>query len=245
LNTILSEARGELVAFFDDDDESAPSRLERQFERIVEYRTKCGDNPIFCYTNRVVMSADEGALSFTRFGIGRTSPEPSGPIVADFVLGLLKDDGHHCWGMFGSCTLMARVDDFRRLGAFDCEFRRCAELDFAVRAALEGAHFISVDEVLITQFLTCTLDKSGKTDLNYKLMLIKRHAQYLKKRRAYLGAYCAVHAQFYRGRHWVWRLWYLAALTSFPTRVAWDRLKRTGLMTRLGFYFAKGSRHAA
>lgn len=245
LNTILSEARGEFVAFFDDDDASAPNRIERQFERIAEYRAKCEDAPVFCYTNREVVFADECGSRFTRLGIGRASPEPNGPIVADFVLGLLKDDGHHCWGMFGSCTLMARVEDFRRFSAFDPEFRRCAELDFAVRAALEGAHFISVNESLITQFITATFDKSGKTDLNYKLKLLKKHAHYLKKRQSYLGACCAVYAQFYRDRHWVWRLWYLAALLLFPARRSWERLKYTGFMTRLSFDFTRGYRNAA
>ena len=45
-------------------------------------------------------------------------------------------------GMHGACwgagTLMARTEAFRLLGGFDGRFRRCAELDLAVRAALEG-----------------------------------------------------------------------------------------------------------
>lgn len=244
LNTLVSEARGDFVAFFDDDDESAPQRLARQADRLSEYLAANHSAPSFCYTNRKVFGFANGGTSFTRLGIGRVAPEPSGPSVADFVLGLLKDDGHHCWGMFGSCTLMARREDLRRFGQFDTDFRRCAELDFAVRAALEGAHFISVNEPLVTQFMTPTADKSGLTDLKYKLKLLKKHAMYLKQRRAYLGAFCAVHAQFYRSRSWVWVAWYLAALTAFPPGVAWARLKRASLIARIRRHFLKGARHA-
>ena len=75
-------------------------------------------------------------------------------MVADYVLGLVKDDGRHSWGMLGSGTLMARAEALRDLGGFDARFRRCAERDLAIRAALEGAHFISVDAPLIIQYLS-------------------------------------------------------------------------------------------
>ena len=101
------------------------------------------------------------AAEFARLGIGRHPPEPSGRVVADYVLGLMKDDGRHCWGMFGSCTLMGRTETFRGFGGFDQRFRRCAELDLAVRAALGGAHFISVDAPLVTQHLTPSATKTG------------------------------------------------------------------------------------
>ena len=38
-NTLLAQARGAFIAFFDDDDESAPDRLEQQYRRIVEYES--------------------------------------------------------------------------------------------------------------------------------------------------------------------------------------------------------------
>jgi glycosyltransferase involved in cell wall biosynthesis len=234
LNTLLAEARGTFIAFFDDDDESGPDRLMRQYRRIVSYETMHPGAPVLCYSNRTVVPPDSRTAEFARLGIGRHPPEPSGPVVADYVLGLIKDDGRHCWGMFGSCTLMCRTEALRGLGGFDQRFRRCAELDLAVRAAVRGAHFISVDAPLVTQHLTPSADKAGKADLQYRLLLLEKHKAFLRQKRAYVGAWCYMHAQFYSGRDWRWRLWYLAALAFFPWRLSRERLRRSSLLARLG-----------
>ena len=103
-------------------------------------RRNRGDSPLLlesrCRSDRGV-SSDRSALLAS---VGEPSA-PWGPVVADYVLGLFKDDGRHSWGKLGSGTLMARTEPLRRLGGFDPEFRRCAELDLAVRAALDGRSF--------------------------------------------------------------------------------------------------------
>jgi glycosyltransferase involved in cell wall biosynthesis len=232
-NTLLAHATGMYIAFFDDDDESVPDRLEKQYRRLSDYESTHAPAPVLCYSNRDVVRTGERRPTSHRFGIGRVPPAPSGPIVADYVLGLFKDDGCHSWGMLGSGTLMARVDALRALGGFDVRFRRCAERDLAIRAALEGAHFISVDAPLITQHLSPTSDKAD-ADLRYRLLLVEKHRRYLEERKAFMGAWCNVHAQFYRGRRWSWRLWYLAALVLFPWDVSRERLKHSPLLARLG-----------
>jgi GT2 family glycosyltransferase len=148
----------------------------------------------------------------------------------------------HCWGMFGSCSLLMRTDHFRQVGNFDRRFRRAAELDFAVRAALGGAHFISVDAALLTQHLTTTVDKA-EADLRFRLLLIDKHRPYLKTRRGYRGAWINARAQAYcsEGSRW-WRLWYIAALVCFPWGVSWARLRRSSLLARLGLAPATATR---
>jgi glycosyltransferase involved in cell wall biosynthesis len=233
VNTLLAQARGAFIAFFDDDDESVPDRLWRQYWRIINYEARHPGAAVLCYSNRNVVPAGARRAEFGRLGIGRQPPEPNGPVVADYLLGLIKDDGRHCWGMFGSCTLMARTETFRLVGGFDHRFRRCAELDLAVRASLQGAHFISVDAPLVTQYLTPTADKAVDADLRYRLLLLEKHKRYLKQKRSYVGAWCYMHAQFYCGRHWRWRLWYFAALVFFPWRLSRERLRRSSLLARL------------
>jgi GT2 family glycosyltransferase len=134
---------------------------------------------------------------------------------------------------------MARTEALRALGGFDARFRRCAELDLAVRAALNGAHFISVDAPLVTQYLTHSADKAGNADLRYRLLLLDKHKSYLGQKRAYVGAWCYMHAQFHCGRNWRWRLWYVAALTFFPWRLSRERLKQSSLLARLGLVPAR------
>ena len=60
------------------------------------------------------------------------------------------------WHTHGSAQTL-----FVLSGGFDARFRRCAERDLAVRAALDGAHFISVDAPLVIQYLTPTADRAG------------------------------------------------------------------------------------
>jgi glycosyltransferase involved in cell wall biosynthesis len=232
-NTLLAHARGAFVAFFDDDDESTPDRLERQYRRIVEYDRHHPGATVFCYANRLVVPPGEQVPTFERHGIGRVPPEPSGSIAADYVLGVLRDDGEHSWGMLGTGTLMARSETLRALGGFDGTFRRRAEFDLAVRAAFAGAHFISVDAPLVTQYLTPTPDKAGDAQLRYRLLLVEKHRDYLKKKRCYAGAWCYMHARFHRSRHGRWRLWYLAALILFPWRVSLRRITSSSVLARL------------
>jgi glycosyltransferase involved in cell wall biosynthesis len=229
-NTLLSEACGEFVAFFDDDDESVPERIRRQYERIVAYESEHGMLPVFCYSNRNVVRANERAPSFQRLGIGRRAPEPSGPPVADYILGVSRGDQLHSWGMLGSCTLMARTELFHRFEGFDTQFRRGAELDFAVRAAFGGGHFISVDDPLITQYLTAREEKAGDADLRYRLLMLKKHKTYLDSRRVYSGAVANVRAWFHhsRGRYWRGRVWRALALILFPLSISlkWANARR-------------------
>lgn len=232
-NTVLAHARGTFIAFFDDDDESTPDRLEQQYRRIVEYEQHHPGAPIFCYANRLVVPPGEREPTFERYGIGRVPPEPSGSIAADYVLGVLRCDVKYSWGMLGSCTLMARTETFRALGGFDGSFRRRAELDLAVRAAFAGAHFISVDAPLVTQYLTPTADKAGDAQLRYRLLLVEKHRDYLKEKRCYAGAWCHMHARFHRSRHGRWRLWYLAALILFPWRVSLRQIRGSSVLARL------------
>ena len=231
-NSLLAEARGEFIAFLGDDDESTPRRLERQHRRIIEYEAAHPSAIVLCYSDRDVVPVGAERPAFQHHGIGRAPPEPAGSVVADYLLGLIADNGCN-WGMVGSGTLMARTDVLRRLGGFDARFRRAADLDLAIRAARAGAHFIGVDAPLIVQHVTQTADKAANTDLRYLLLLLEKNKVYLKDSKSYLGAWCDMHARFYNGRHWCWRLWYAAALVCLPWSVSRQRLKRSSLLARL------------
>ncbi|MEQ9639377.1 MAG: glycosyltransferase family 2 protein [Alphaproteobacteria bacterium] len=220
LNTIVQAARGEFVAFFDDDDESAPDRLSQQFARITDHEGRNSGDPVLCYTNRAVVPVGATAPSRTTLAIGRQSPEPQGAAVADFLLCLTRP-APFVWGEFGSCTLMARTETLRRIGLFDESFRRCAEWDLAIRLGLEGGHFIAVDAPLVRQYLTEGQDKAGKTPLRYALALRHKHKAYLKDQGVYWAAVAQAYARFHyaKGARWKSRFYGICACLAAPTTI--------------------------
>lgn len=228
-STLAQNARGEFLAFFDDDDTSMPSRIEKQYQRIISYESLHPKQElVFCYCDRNVAKEGSADIDHVGHGIGRMSPEPKGESVANFILWRtdMRYPENHNMGQMGSGTMMARTTCFQKLGYFDSKFRRSAEIDLAVRAALEGAHFISVPEPLITQNKTLTQDKSGKKPLEYALLLRKKHKHYLQKQKAYLGSIMTAFATFYgsRGKTWKARTMLALACLLSPQKILINRL---------------------
>jgi glycosyltransferase involved in cell wall biosynthesis len=224
LNTIMREARGEFVALFDDDDESIPERLKTQWNRIISYEKAKQCKLILCYSNRNVVKKGKSGPNWIAKAIGREAPEPHGIAVADYIFGHVWDRSA-IWGMFGSCTLMARRETFLSIGPFDEKFRRCAEWDLAIRAAFRGAHFIAVNQPLVTQYRTDGVDKSATMSLQYALHLREKHKSYLSDRGLYRASRAMARAQFHggMGRLWVSRAYALIAYSLSPT-LSWQKL---------------------
>jgi glycosyltransferase involved in cell wall biosynthesis len=220
LNTIIKASRGEFLAIFDDDDESRQDRLTKQWRRLTNYERFRGAELVLCYTNRHVVLAGQTNPDHVAIAIGREPPEPAGSIVANYLFGYLADS-HHVWGMLGSGTLMARRRTFLALGDFDVSFRRYAELDLAVRAALRGAHFIAVNEPVMIQHKTASADNSGKTRLEYALKLRRKHKKYLVSEKAYLASISMAHAWFHgnAGHYWRHRLFLALAYGLLPNSI--------------------------
>jgi glycosyltransferase involved in cell wall biosynthesis len=221
LNSIIEAADGDFVVFFDDDDESVPDRVSRQFDRLNRYSEATNTDRVFCYTNRhVVLGETGGERTDFVSAIGRKPAEPNGPAVADYLLWHRREPGF-VWGQFGSCTLMARTKTIKDAGGFDESFRRGAEWDLAIRLALSGGHFIAVDEPLITQFITLTPDKAGKMPLKSVLRLRQKHKKYLKSKRVYRASIAMAHARYYyaKGNKFLSRFYLALACICSPFKV--------------------------
>jgi GT2 family glycosyltransferase len=113
---------------------------------------------------------------------------------------------------------MARQRTFTTIGKFDRNFRRSTEVDFAIRAALQGAHFIAVNEPLITQYKTPSSDKLGQIPLEYALKLRHKHRTYLAGQKVYFASLAMAHAWFHgnAGRLWKRRFFMALAYALLP-----------------------------
>ncbi len=218
-NSIVTNAQGEFVAFFDDDDTNDNTKLEKQHERLTAYEKKAGTDFVFCYTNRKVFYPGDTEPREFRYAIGRTAPEPHGEMVADYLTWNSGVPGH-VWGFFGAGTLMTRKTTFEKVGPFDLDFRRCSEWDLAFRAARLGAHFIAVDEPLLHQHITPTTDKAGRRPLQFSLLLREKHKNFLRKKGVYHSARMIARARFFGsiGQMWKARFFSLLACLLSPHR---------------------------
>jgi len=196
-NLIIKNAKGEFIAFFDGDDESEPNRISKQYERFIEYEIRHSDSKIFVYSNRNIVPLQRNEKKLIKFGIGNKSPEPYGKIVAEYILNIKNKSDNFNWGVFGSGTMFTKTACLKDLKGFDEDFKRGAELDLWVRASLKGFHFISVNESLMTQYITYGNHKSLNKDLSSRIQLVKKHKKFFIKKLLYISSYLNFYAWYW------------------------------------------------
>lgn len=174
-NRVVAEAKGEFVAFFDDDDVSRPSRLAKQLERVLEYEASFAHGAlVICHSAREQIYQDGSRRIERTMGEREGRMAPHGPAVARRILaGAPLEDAY---GSCATCSQMARTTTYRALGGFDPMFRRAEDSDLAVRLALAGGHFTGIGEPLVIQTMTKTAEKSLDDEHRWRLALIDKHA---------------------------------------------------------------------
>jgi len=177
-NRIIREAKGEYIAFFDDDDESAPERLTRQYERIVEYEPDFAQGqPVICHTARLQRHPDSSERYAPTMGTAQGKLAPHGRAVAErILLGRPLKDG---FGAMATCSQMARRKVYQDLGLFDEELRRSEDTDLNIRLALAGGHFVGIAEPLVIQTMTLTMEKHLAEEYSCTLQYIAKHKAFL------------------------------------------------------------------
>ncbi len=213
-NTILDSASGEFVAFFDDDDESVPERVRVQYEALRGYETARDVGLIACYASGARRYPNGYELRAN--AIGSRPQVPNGGMVADYLLFNGRKDGFFYGAGTPTCALMARFSTFKAVGGFDSSLRRVEDVDFAIRLALAGGHFIGCPESLYLQHATVAADKTPQENLKAQLRLIDKYSDYLMRKGRYGYARDWFNIRFYHfsGR----RMKLLAALIMFLMR---------------------------
>lgn len=182
-NTILAQASGEFIAFFDDDDESAPDRVRIQHAAIVAYEAAHCAPLVVCYGSgsRRYPNGYERQSD----AIGSRPRVPKGTEVADYLLFNERVKGVFYGSGTPTCALMARLATLHKAGGFDNRLRRVEDVDIAVRLALAGAHFIGCPERIYLQNATLGSDKTPLKNLEAELQVIDKYSDYLRRKGRY------------------------------------------------------------
>jgi len=191
-NSILKNANGELIAFFDDDDESDPTRIEKQYQCLAAFEKKSGKMLVLSFCPRKQIYPDGRVRIETAPGMG--DEIPGGENMAKRILW-----GESVTGGFGSmatCCLMARKFVFDTVGFFDENFERCEDTDLAVRHALFGRYFISCEQPLVNQTMTYGSEKTLDQELKYNLKLIEKHKDFIDNHFSKAFVECWLRAKF-------------------------------------------------
>jgi glycosyltransferase involved in cell wall biosynthesis len=186
-NHIIKEARGEFVVFFDDDDESLPERITKQYERITNYEKEFADGAsVICHTARKVIYPDGKEKIEQTMGQSVGKLAPHGNAVAQrILLGKPLEDGY---GACPTCSQMARLTTYVSLSGFDPVFRRSEDTDYNIRLALSGGHFVGIEQPLVIQTMTQTSDKSLEDEYRYLLLMMNKYQLFMNEAGQY--EYC-------------------------------------------------------
>lgn len=234
-NSVLANATGEFLAFFDDDDESLPDRVRTQVAAILSYEAANPTQQIACFAtgDRRYPNGYELAMP----AIGSKPAVPKGEEVAEYLLYGARKPGVYYGSGTPTCALMARTSTFQSVGGFDPQLRRAEDIDFAIRLAISGGHFIGCPEKLFLQHATVASDKTPSKNLASELRLIDKHMHFLRERQRYSFARDWFKIRFYhfsgqRMRLALAGLWFVARfglnglhqiMSAAPRRIAHER----------------------
>lgn len=182
-NTLLNEAKGEFIAFFDDDDESLPERVRVQYERITSFETKTHETMVACYASGIRYYPNGYKKSLPAIGVKPIIPKGEG--LAESILFFGRKENWDYGSGTPTCCLMARTSVLKQVGGFDPNFRRVEDLDLTIRLALKNTSFIGCSENLFIQHATIGGDKTSTKNLEAELQLAEKYKDFLKSKGMY------------------------------------------------------------
>lgn len=176
-NQIIHEACGEFLVFFDDDDESDPERISKQYKRIISYENDFSiADHVICHTARLQKYSDGTERYEPTMGVNH-GIAPNGASVA--LRTLTGKPAPNTFGSTATCSQMARLSTYKKLKAFDVSFRRSEDTEFNIRAALSEAHFVGLEEPLVIQKMTKAPEKTLSDEEFYNLKLIEKYQAFI------------------------------------------------------------------
>ncbi len=187
-NTILKNAAGEFVAFFDSDDFSIKNRISKQVSSIKYYedkfsvKDKTTNYSPLCYCDREIYFKNNKKIYCKAMCITKDDYKFKDQIIGSLLF-CNPFPKSSVSGSTATCMLCARKKTLNLLDGFDSTLRRYEDLDLAIRSIMKNIPLFKVDQPLVKQFYTFSNYK--KNDFKYELKLIYNHRHWLSRKKLY------------------------------------------------------------
>ena len=187
-NTLLKNARGEFLSFFDSDDFSCKNRISKQVSFIKDFENKIWEKDVtkkispICYADREIYFKNNKKIYCKAMNIYKDDYKFKDEIIGALLFCYPFPNKSES-GSTATCMLCARKNTLKFLNGFESGLRRYEDLDLAVRAIMNNIPICKVNKPLVKQFYTLTDYK--KNDDRYEIRLIYQHRKWLKKKGLY------------------------------------------------------------
>ena len=182
-NIIISKAKGEFIAFFDDDDFSRFDRIRLQYKHLVNYEKKESAEKVACFASgfRIYPNGYKKQIN----AVGAFGNPPIGLKMANYLLYNERIKKIDYGAGAPTCSLLARTSILKNAGGFDINLRRQEDIDFAIRFSMNNGHFIGIREPVINQHVSISNDKSAISEYTSSIKVLDKNKDYLTSKGLY------------------------------------------------------------
>ncbi len=182
-NLLISKAKGEFIAFFDDDDFSHQERIRLQYENLINYEKVKSTKLVACFASGLRIYPNNYKKNIN--AVGAFGNPPIGFEMVNYLLFNERIKNIYYGAGVPCCSLFARTSIFKSIGGFDPKIKRQEDIDLAIRLAMRGCHFIGIKDQVIKQYVSFANDKSALIEYKSSLLIIEKNKDYLTSKRLY------------------------------------------------------------
>ena len=191
-NTILKNAKGEFLAFFDSDDYSLENRISEQLNHVLKYeknKFNKSEKYIFsplCYSDREIIFKRNKKIYCKAMSISKHDYKFKEQIIGSLLFCNPFPNSSQT-GSTATCMLFARTEVLKILKGFNPILRRYEDLDLAIKAVFNNIPISKINKSLVKQYYKDANYK--KNEHRYEIRLIYKYKNWLEKRALYKFAF--------------------------------------------------------
>lgn len=194
-NKILAEARGQYIAFFDDDDISLPERLDIQYQTIKAHAAKTGATLISCHAS--ICKKYPNGYETHLPAIGSRDKVPDGNDMIAYQLFLDRNPAVFFGAGTPSCSLMVETSALKQVGGYDIAMKRNEDSEISIRLGQAGAHFVGCPRELVIQYASGGKDKRPEVGYQSEMAIVEKYRPTLEEKGKYSFARGWVKLRYY------------------------------------------------